>query len=97
MVECLTDNVNRTAPEMRVLFRKGQLGTSGSVSRTGFCVRPMNTVWLPLLAGLSGAAVVVVGCIATGSRALSEARWQHGLQPQLLLLHVHDTFTAHPS
>ena len=32
MVECLTDNVNRTAPEMRVLFRKGQLGTSGSVS-----------------------------------------------------------------
>ena len=32
MVECLTANVNRTAPEMRVLFRKGQLGTSGSVS-----------------------------------------------------------------
>ena len=31
MVECLTDNVKRTAPEMRVLFRKGQLGTSGSV------------------------------------------------------------------
>ena len=32
MVECLNDNVNRTAPEMRVLFRKGQLGTSGSVA-----------------------------------------------------------------
>jgi len=32
MVECLTDNVNRTASEMRVLFRKGQQGTSGSVS-----------------------------------------------------------------
>ncbi|MEP6719888.1 MAG: YebC/PmpR family DNA-binding transcriptional regulator [Variovorax sp.] len=32
MVECLTDNVNRTAPEMRVLFRKGHLGTSGSVA-----------------------------------------------------------------
>jgi transcriptional/translational regulatory protein YebC/TACO1 len=32
MVECLTDNVKRTAPEMRVLFRKGQLGTSGSVA-----------------------------------------------------------------
>jgi len=31
MVECLTDNVNRTASEMRVLFRKGQLGASGSV------------------------------------------------------------------
>jgi len=32
MVECLTDNVNRAASEMRVLFRKGQLGTSGTVS-----------------------------------------------------------------
>lgn len=32
MVECLTDNLNRTAPEMRVLFRKGQMGTSGSVA-----------------------------------------------------------------
>ena len=32
MVECLTDNLKRTAPEMRVLFRGGQLGTSGSVS-----------------------------------------------------------------
>jgi YebC/PmpR family DNA-binding regulatory protein len=32
MVECLTDDVNRTAPQMRVLFRKGQLGTSGSVA-----------------------------------------------------------------
>ncbi len=32
MVECLTDNVNRTAPQMRVLFRKGQLGAAGSVA-----------------------------------------------------------------
>ncbi|MFG6428302.1 YebC/PmpR family DNA-binding transcriptional regulator [Roseateles sp. LYH14W] len=32
MVEVLTDNVNRAASDMRVLFRKGQLGTSGSVS-----------------------------------------------------------------
>jgi len=32
MVECLTDNVNRAASEMRVLFRKGQLGTLGSVA-----------------------------------------------------------------
>jgi YebC/PmpR family DNA-binding regulatory protein len=30
IVEVLTDNVNRTAPEMRVLFKKGQLGTAGS-------------------------------------------------------------------
>jgi YebC/PmpR family DNA-binding regulatory protein len=32
MVECLTDNVKRTAPEMRVLFRNGQLGASGAVA-----------------------------------------------------------------
>ncbi len=39
IVECLTDNRNRTAPEMRVLFKKGQMGSSGSVAflfeRTG--------------------------------------------------------------
>ncbi|SHL75435.1 YebC/PmpR family DNA-binding transcriptional regulator [Phytopseudomonas punonensis] len=32
IVECLTDNVNRTVAEIRVLFRKGQLGSSGSVA-----------------------------------------------------------------
>jgi YebC/PmpR family DNA-binding regulatory protein len=32
MVECLTDNKNRTATSVRVLFRKGQLGNAGSVS-----------------------------------------------------------------
>ena len=32
IVECLTDNVNRTIAEIRVLFRKGQLGASGSVA-----------------------------------------------------------------
>jgi YebC/PmpR family DNA-binding regulatory protein len=30
IVEVYTDNVNRTAPEIRVLFKKGQLGTGGS-------------------------------------------------------------------
>ena len=30
IVEVFTDNVNRTAPEIRVLFKKGQLGTAGS-------------------------------------------------------------------
>lgn len=30
IVEVFTDNVNRTAPEIRVLFRSGQLGTAGS-------------------------------------------------------------------
>jgi YebC/PmpR family DNA-binding regulatory protein len=32
IVECLTDNKNRTATSIRVLFRKGQLATSGAVS-----------------------------------------------------------------
>lgn len=32
IVECLTDNVNRTYPNIRVLFRKAQLGATGSVS-----------------------------------------------------------------
>jgi len=30
IIEALTDNVNRTAPEIRVLFKKGQLGATGS-------------------------------------------------------------------
>lgn len=30
IVEVYTDNVNRTAPEVRVLFKKGVLGTAGS-------------------------------------------------------------------
>ncbi len=32
IVECLTENKNRTASEVRVLFRKGQLGSIGSVA-----------------------------------------------------------------
>ncbi len=32
IVECLSDNLNRTLSSMRVLFRKGQLGAAGSVS-----------------------------------------------------------------
>lgn len=32
IVECLTDNKNRTAQSIRLLFRKGQLATSGAVS-----------------------------------------------------------------
>jgi len=31
IVECLTDNKNRTAADIRILFRKGQLGAMGSV------------------------------------------------------------------
>lgn len=32
IVECLTENNNRTAGDIRVLFRKGQLGSSGAVA-----------------------------------------------------------------
>ncbi len=32
IVECLTDNNNRTASDVRSLFRKGQLGNSGAVA-----------------------------------------------------------------
>lgn len=32
IVECLTDNRNRTAPEIRQLFKLGQLGAPGSVA-----------------------------------------------------------------
>ena len=32
VVECLTDNKNRTAPNMRTHFRKGQLAASGAVT-----------------------------------------------------------------
>ncbi|WP_434390423.1 YebC/PmpR family DNA-binding transcriptional regulator [Melittangium boletus] len=32
IVECLTDNKNRTATNIRVLFRKGQIATTGAVS-----------------------------------------------------------------
>ena len=32
IVECLTDNINRTVSEIRVLFRKGQLCSTGSVA-----------------------------------------------------------------
>ena len=32
IVECLTDNKNRAAMSIRMLFRKGQLGNSGAVS-----------------------------------------------------------------
>ncbi len=32
IIECLTDNRNRTAADIRALFRKGQLGNTGSVA-----------------------------------------------------------------
>jgi YebC/PmpR family DNA-binding regulatory protein len=32
VVECLTDNKNRTAADIRILFRKGMLGSIGSVA-----------------------------------------------------------------
>ncbi len=39
IVECLTDNRNRTAPEMRVLFKNGQLG-----ARVGFLFQHVGVI-----------------------------------------------------
>lgn len=39
IVECLTDNRNRTAPEIRHLFKEGQLGQPG-------CMSFFSTVWV---------------------------------------------------
>ena len=43
MVECLTENRNRTSADMRVVFNKGSLGVTGSVAymfdRFGHAVR----------------------------------------------------------
>ena len=44
IVEVYTDNVNRTAPEVRNIFKKGQLGTTGSnkflFDHTGIVAHP---------------------------------------------------------
>ena len=57
IVEVLTDNVNRTAPEIRVLFHAGQLGSSGS---NKFLFDPVGLVeahHLDLGADLEAAAI----------------------------------------
>jgi YebC/PmpR family DNA-binding regulatory protein len=41
IIECLTDNKNRTASDIRMIFRKGQLGAMGSV---GFLFDRMGVV-----------------------------------------------------
>lgn len=47
IIECLTDNRNRTAPEIRHLFKEGQLGQPGSMSfffdRMGVVEAPIPT------------------------------------------------------
>lgn len=48
MIECMTENRNRTSADMRTIFRKGSLGASGSVAyqftHTGIVVAtPPNT------------------------------------------------------
>ncbi|HZR19269.1 MAG TPA: YebC/PmpR family DNA-binding transcriptional regulator [Verrucomicrobiae bacterium] len=57
VVEVYTDNVNRTAPEVRHLFRKGQLGTTGSnkflFDHTGI----VEAYTMDLKADLEGAAI----------------------------------------
>ena len=50
IVEVLTDNNNRTAPEIRVLFKRGQLGTPGTIRMRRQTSRrrrskPERTMW----------------------------------------------------
>ena len=66
MVECLTDNVNRTAPQMRVLFRKGQLGTSGSVAWDFDHVGMIETE--PAAAGAGAGTDAEVAAIEAGAQ-----------------------------
>jgi hypothetical protein len=61
MVECLTDNVNCAASEMRVLFRKGQLGTSGSVSDLDLVSRALPARYF------SGHTIISIGTLTSNT------------------------------
>ena len=71
MVECLTDNVNRAASQMRVLFRKGQLGTSGSVAWDFDHVGLIEAE--PAVAGIDAGADPEVAAIEAGAQDFDAA------------------------
>lgn len=62
IVECLTDNRNRTATNIRVLFRKFQLGNTGSVSWD------FNHVGMIIAAADEGAADAETAAIEAGAQ-----------------------------
>ena len=76
MVECLTDNVNRAASEMRVLFRKGQLGSSGSVAWDFEHVGLIEAE--PAVGRTSGGADPELAAIEAGAQDF-EAADEHGV------------------
>jgi YebC/PmpR family DNA-binding regulatory protein len=77
IVECLTDNKTRTAPNMRQHFRKGQLGATGSVSwdftRQGAIeASPPSSAEDPEEAAIEAGAQAVESMDDGGSRFLTE-------------------------
>ena len=68
IVEVFTDNVNRTAPEIRALFKNGHLGTSGSnkflFDHTGIVEAHHPDPKADLEAGLSNSAAVILANMA---------------------------------
>lgn len=57
IVEVLTDNQNRTAPEIRVLFKKGQLGAAGSNKFLFDHVGLIEAYYADVNSDLEGAAI----------------------------------------
>jgi len=74
IVEALTDNRNRTAPEMRTLFSKsgGTLGEQGSV---GFMFQRVGQILYPLSVGSADA--VLEAAIEAGAQDASADETQH--------------------
>ncbi len=77
IVECLTDNKNRSSSNIRVLFRKGQLGSTGTVSwdyaRVGQVeAMPPNSTVDPEEAAIEAGAQEVESDEEGGSRFYTE-------------------------
>ena len=83
IIECLTDNRNRTAPEIRVLFKGGQLGTMGSVA------------WMFEHVGMVEAHHPTAGqdLEAVAIEAGASLGWKSYVGPQIAVIGV-DTFGA---
>ncbi len=67
MVECLTDNKNRTAADLRLLFRKGSLGSLGSVA---WMFERLGVVEMVTAAGAGASFDVEEVAIEVGAQAV---------------------------
>ena len=99
LVDCMTDNRNRTVGEVRHLFSKhgGNLGTEGSVaylfSKTGLFIFPPGTDEEAVMEAAVGAGADDVETVADGSievlaqpetyDAVNDALKEAGLEPEL--------------